>query len=47
MTATVIVEHILRHGYGRVVASLCNRIGPQRVELVEDSVQNTLLKALG
>ncbi len=40
------VEHFFRHEYGKLVASLSRQVGVHNIELVEDAVQVTLLKAL-
>lgn len=36
----------MRHAYARLVAALVRRVGAQHVEVVEDSVQSALVKAL-
>ena len=41
-----LVEHLFRHRYGEMVAGLCRVLGPDRLELVEDVVQEALLRAL-
>lgn len=41
-----LVEHFFRHEYGRLVATLSRRVGPQHLELIEDSVQSSLGRAL-
>lgn len=48
MTATLpgIVDELFRHRYGRLVASLCGVLGPGRLDLVEDVLQEALLRAL-
>lgn len=46
LTTPALVEHFFRHDYGRVVAMLVSRIGPQHLELVEDAVQAALVSAL-
>jgi RNA polymerase sigma factor (sigma-70 family) len=38
--------HFFRHEYGRLVAMLARRFGLQRLETVEDAVQNALLAAV-
>jgi RNA polymerase sigma-70 factor (ECF subfamily) len=40
------VEHLFRHRYGRMVAGLCRVLGPGRLDLVEDVVQEAMLRAL-
>ncbi|MEE9384009.1 MAG: sigma-70 family RNA polymerase sigma factor [Nannocystaceae bacterium] len=42
----MLVEHFFRREYGRLVATLCRRLGSQHLELVEDAVQSALLKAI-
>ena len=46
MSTPELVEHFFRHEYGRLVAVLSRRVGMQHLELVEDAVQSTLMKAL-
>lgn len=46
MSVAALAEHFFRHEYGRVVSILCNRVGLQHVERVEDAVQDALIKAL-
>src|SRR2546423_1394132 len=41
-----LVEHFFRREYGRLVATLCRRVGPQHIEVVEDAVQSALMAAL-
>jgi len=41
-----LVEHFFRHEYGRLVATLCRRVGAQHIEVVEDAVQSALMAAL-
>jgi RNA polymerase sigma-70 factor (ECF subfamily) len=41
-----LVEHFFRREYGRLVATLCRRVGEQNVEAVEDAVQSALMAAL-
>ncbi len=40
------VEHFFRHEYGRLVATLCRRVGAQHIEIIEDAVQSALMSAL-
>ena len=47
MTAGPLVEHFFRHEYGRLVATLVRRFGPENLDVIEDAVQSSLLKALG
>jgi RNA polymerase sigma factor (sigma-70 family) len=42
----LLVEHLFRHEAGRVLAMLLHVFGPQRIDLAEDVVQDTLIKAL-
>ncbi|MCA8944098.1 MAG: sigma-70 family RNA polymerase sigma factor, partial [Planctomycetes bacterium] len=46
MSAPHQVEHTFRHSYGRLVASLTRVFGPGRIDLVEDVVQDAMLKAM-
>jgi RNA polymerase sigma-70 factor (ECF subfamily) len=41
-----LVEHYFRHEYGRMVALLTSRLGVRHLELAEDVVQSSLLRAL-
>ncbi len=41
-----LVAELFRHRYARMVASLCHVLGPRRLDLVEDVVQEALLRAL-
>jgi RNA polymerase sigma-70 factor (ECF subfamily) len=41
-----VVDHLFRRSAGQVVATLTRVLGPQHLDLVEDVVQETLLKAL-
>ncbi|MFY9341661.1 MAG: sigma-70 family RNA polymerase sigma factor [Planctomycetota bacterium] len=41
-----LVADLFRHRYGRMVAGLCRVLGPARLDLVEDVVQEALLRAL-
>lgn len=41
-----LVEHLFRHGYGRMVAGLVRIFGSDRIDLCEDVVQEALLRAL-
>lgn len=41
-----LVEHFFRHEYGRLVASLCRRLGVEHLAMVEDAAQAALAKAL-
>src|SRR3954452_5828881 len=42
-----LVDHLFRHQAGQVVATLTRIFGLHHLELAEDVVQDTLLKALG
>jgi RNA polymerase sigma-70 factor (ECF subfamily) len=42
----VLIEHLFRHQAGRVVARLTRLLGPARVALAEESVQEAMLRAL-
>jgi RNA polymerase sigma factor (sigma-70 family) len=41
-----IVSHLFRHEYGKLIAILTKTFGARNLELIEDVVQDTLLKAL-
>ena len=41
-----LVDHLCRHQSGQVVATLTRLFGPQHLDLAEDVVQETLIKAL-
>ncbi|MBL8751684.1 MAG: sigma-70 family RNA polymerase sigma factor [Planctomycetes bacterium] len=41
-----VVAELFRHRYARLVASLCSKLGPGRLDLVEDVVQEALARAL-
>lgn len=45
-SASELVDHYFRHEYGRLVATLSRKFGFQRLNAVEDAVQNALLTAL-
>ena len=46
MSTPQLVEHFFRREYGRLVATLCRRVGEQHIEVVEDAVQSALMAAL-
>ncbi len=41
-----VVDELFRHRYARLVAGLCHVLGPSRLDLAEDVVQEALLRAL-
>lgn len=41
-----VLDHLFRHEYGKLVSVLTKTFGPQNLELAEDVVQETLLKAM-
>ncbi len=41
-----LIDHLFRHHYGRMVAGLTRILGPGHIDLVEDLVQDALLRAL-
>ena len=41
-----LIDHLFRHHYGRMVASLTRIFGPKDLELAEDVVQEALLRAM-
>ena len=44
--ANAMVDHLLRHQSGRLVASLVSIFGPARIDLIEDVVQESLVEAI-
>ncbi len=46
MSQAGLVEHVFRHEYGSLVASLLARVGVQHVDAVEDAVQYALMQGL-
>ncbi len=46
MSQAGLVEHVFRHEYGSLVASLLSRLGVQHVDAVEDAVQYALMQGL-
>lgn len=42
----MLVEHIFRHRYGDLISGLCRVLGPGRLDLVEDVVQEAMVRAL-
>lgn len=46
MNANGQIEHVFRHEYGGLVASLLARVGAQHMEAVEDAVQHALMQGL-
>ena len=40
------VEHVFRHEYGFLVASLLRRVGVHHIDAVEDAVQHAMMQAL-
>ena len=42
----VLLEHLFRHQVGRVVAHLARVLGPARLDLAEESMQEAMLRAL-
>lgn len=43
---SALIDHLFRHHYGRMVAGLTRVLGPAQIHLVEDLVQEALLRAL-
>ena len=41
-----LVDGLFRHRYGQLVAQLCKVLGPGRLDLCEDMVQEAVLRAL-
>lgn len=46
MTPPALIEHAFRHDYGKLVATLCRRVGAENLEAVEDAVQAALAQAV-
>lgn len=46
MKADQLIDHFFRTEYGKAVSHLTNRFGSGNLELAEDSVQDTLMKAM-
>jgi len=44
--AGVLLDHLFRHQVGRVVAHLARVLGPARLDLAEESIQEAMLRAL-
>ena len=42
----LLVEHVFRHEYGKMVSYLVNKFGPSYLESIEDAVQDALIKAM-
>ncbi len=40
------MDHLFRHEYGKIVSTLSSKYSVQLIELIEDAVQDTLLKAM-
>lgn len=40
------IDHIFRHEYGKIIAILVHKFGPQKLEKIEDVVQDAFLKAM-
>lgn len=45
-TVSQTIDHLFRHEYGRIVSGLTSKFGSEHIELVEDAVQESLLKAM-
>ena len=46
MSTPELVEDLFRHEYGRLVATLCRRVGVEHLDAVEDAAQVALVRAL-
>jgi len=40
------LDHVFRHEYGKIIAILIHKFGPQNLEKIEDVVQDAFLKAM-
>src|SRR5687767_5073480 len=47
VSVPALVDHLFRHEAARMTATLARILGPARIELIEDVVQEALLAALG
>jgi RNA polymerase sigma-70 factor (ECF subfamily) len=47
MSVPALVDHLFRHEAARMTATLARILGPARIDLIEDVVQEALLTALG
>ena len=45
-TEKPIIDHLFRHHYGRMIATLTRIFGINNLELIEDAIQDTFIKAL-
>ncbi|MBL4755006.1 MAG: sigma-70 family RNA polymerase sigma factor [Flavobacteriales bacterium] len=45
--ANQVVEHFFRHEYSKVIAGLTGKYGVVHIDLIEDAVQEALIKAMG
>ncbi len=41
-----IMSHLFRHQYGKMIAALTRIFGPSKLEIIEDAVQDTFIKAM-
>ena len=46
MTTDQLIDHFFRTEYGKAVSHLTHRFGSGNLELAEDAVQDTLVKAM-
>ena len=44
--AGLLLEHLFRHQAGRMVAHLARLLGPAHLDLAEETVQESMLRAL-
>lgn len=47
MESDAIIDHLFRHQHGRMVAILTRIFGLSNLEIIEDAVQDTFIKAMG
>ncbi len=45
-TKVPLVDHLFRHQYGKMLAALTRIFGPSKLEIIEDAVQDTFIKAM-
>jgi RNA polymerase sigma-70 factor (ECF subfamily) len=46
MSAAPDLDHLFRHAYGKITAMLAARFSPRYIELIEDAVQEALVRAM-
>lgn len=46
MTAAPDMDHLFRHAYGKITSMLAARFSPRHIDLIEDAVQEALVRAM-